>query len=720
MTTRISFSRTAVVVAGFLLAAATIVTSANDAEAQFENKAMNIGSLHHMYNEVGGETEYWWSSYGLEWPSQYQHRGTLRANHMWIARTNFTDGNGQDWPFKIAHVGQRATGFGEYFPQEFRTVSRFPHPEVSVDGLPSIRKVADVDEVDPDMKYDRKIVNVVNSVTGITIKREVFAFSHEDHDNYHIQRYTLTNTGNTDGDADIEAGDQAAEGVYLHLGYRYGYCGTCHIPGQEWGANVMNDIVGDGVRQYETDLRARYTFMGNSPGADIDPLGSPIINDQHWFAQEGDDARLVQQQIMGTATVHAPAEPGGPDADNLNSTSPDELQPSVTGWINTDHSLHGNNSHTAVGKMRREYDMLSGGWAEAEHGHMDPHHANWADPDDDFTTVTDQGDVKKGTGGGYSDFYSYGPYTIPAGESVTIVQVQGVDGLNRQEAIQVGQGFKTAINETGDRFTQQKFSIPQRPDVSLSKNAWVLTGIDSLFSTFDKAIAGWESSSAPPRAPLPPESFAVNSGVGSIELQWTPMDGGPTRSAWEVYRSTREWEGDATNNYEYEKIATLEPSATSYTDEDVQRGLSYFYYIQAVGTEEANDGSVMTNGSGKLRSNRSYTQTYTPASLKRPPGDELSDASVVPNPYVISADESVAWPDENRLAFLDIPGQATIRIYTEMGELVKTIEHTDGSGDDFWQLETEDRQIVTTGVYVAVITNNETGRQTVRKFSVIR
>jgi hypothetical protein len=638
---------------------------------------------------------------------------------MWIARSNFTDADGEEFPAKITHVGSRATGFDQNYPVEFRTVSRFEHPEVFVDGLPSNNKVPDVDEVDPDMKFDRKIVNVINSQTGITLTRNIYAFSQRDHDNYHVQEYILTNTGNTDGDEEIEVGDQVAEGVYLHLGYRYGYCGTCYIPGNEWGANVMNDVVGNGINQHETDLRARYTWMGNSPGAEVDPMGSPILHDNWWFAQEGDDARLIQPQIMGTATIHAPAEPGGPDADNVNSTDPSENQPSVTGWIGTDHGLLSDNSPFDKEKMQREYDMVSGGWAEAEHGHMNPTHAEFVDQDGDYTTVEDQGDVKRWDGGGFQDFFSYGPYTLQPGESVRIVQAQAVDGLNHKEAIVSGRGFKQAVEESGDGFTKQQFTIPSRPDAGpLNKNEWVMTGVDSLFDTFQRSEAAWQSDEAPPRAPNPPARFEVTSGVDNVTLEWEPQQGGPERTGWEVYRSRSDWQGHVSNDYEYELIAELGPGATSYQDTDVQRGLEYFYHIKAVGDAADNDGSVMTR-EGALRSNRMYTQTYAGASLKRQPGT-LTEASIVPNPYVISADETVTWPERDRLAFLDIPDKSKVRIYTELGELVKTIEHTDGSGDEFWRLQTEDRQVITSGVYIAVIENNETGEIAQKKFSVIR
>jgi len=87
----------------------------------------------------------------------------------------------------------------------------------------------------------------------------------------------------------------------------------------------------------------------------------------------------------------------------------------------------------------------------------------------------------------------------------------------------------------------------------------------------------------------------------------------------------------------------------------------------------------------------------------------------------------------DRLAFYGLPGFCTIRIYTERGDLVETIDHQDGSGDELWSSITEARQIIVSGLYIAHIevtrniTDEETGEvfyrkgeQTYRKFVVIR
>jgi len=72
------------------------------------------------------------------------------------------------------------------------------------------------------------------------------------------------------------------------------------------------------------------------------------------------------------------------------------------------------------------------------------------------------------------------------------------------------------------------------------------------------------------------------------------------------------------------------------------------------------------------------------------------------------------------IAFYNIPGYCTIKIYTELGELIKTIEHTDGSGDATWNLITSSDQLIVSGIYIAVVEDTRTGGRTIQKFAVIR
>ena len=151
---------------------------------------------------------------------------------------------------------------------------------------------------------------------------------------------------------------------------------------------------------------------------------------------------------------------------------------------------------------------------------------------------------------------------------------------------------------------------------------------------------------------------------------------------------------------------------TSFDDLSANRGFDYYYFLEVL-----DDGSQ--NNNIPLKSSKFFTITNSPAFLKRPPG-MLEEIRVVPNPYNIAGRDmqyGVSAPD--RLMFLNIPGECTIRIFTERGDLLKTIQHTDGSGDEAWNSITSSRQIVTSGLYIAHF-ETPAGENAIRKFIVVR
>jgi len=78
------------------------------------------------------------------------------------------------------------------------------------------------------------------------------------------------------------------------------------------------------------------------------------------------------------------------------------------------------------------------------------------------------------------------------------------------------------------------------------------------------------------------------------------------------------------------------------------------------------------------------------------------------------------------LRFINLPSDCVIRIFTLNGDLIKTIVHKatvgsvvgDAGGDEWWDLLTENRQLVASGVYIFHI-DSKVGQQT-GKFVIIR
>jgi hypothetical protein len=200
-------------------------------------------------------------------------------------------------------------------------------------------------------------------------------------------------------------------------------------------------------------------------------------------------------------------------------------------------------------------------------------------------------------------------------------------------------------------------------------------------------------------------------------------------TGFRVFRATGRSDGTYTQIHQ----GDLPASATSFDDTTTIRGVDNYYYVVAVGSPSENTGGGLTPAGVALTSNRSYTQSYEAAQLRRPAGTVKSAIRIVPNPYIISSninDQQIVTSQgvvslripgaPDRLAFYNIPGYCTIRIYTELGELIYTIDHNDGSGDAYWQSITSSNQVVVSGVYIAVIQDTQTGETVRKKFVIIR
>ncbi|MGB7054627.1 MAG: hypothetical protein WBE28_04830, partial [bacterium] len=102
------------------------------------------------------------------------------------------------------------------------------------------------------------------------------------------------------------------------------------------------------------------------------------------------------------------------------------------------------------------------------------------------------------------------------------------------------------------------------------------------------------------------------------------------------------------------------------------------------------------------------------------------NVKVVPNPYIIANEWQTRFV-QRRLKFINLPNECTIRIFTLNGELIKTLKHSETSeggvsndlgGDEWWNILSENRQVVASGVYIFHI-ESEVGEQ-VGKFVIVR
>lgn len=120
---------------------------------------------------------------------------------------------------------------------------------------------------------------------------------------------------------------------------------------------------------------------------------------------------------------------------------------------------------------------------------------------------------------------------------------------------------------------------------------------------------------------------------------------------------------------------------------------------------------------------------FYPVSAEPAPSNVQSEIRVVPNPFrQVSGFAEVA--EYKRIAFVNIPAQCTIRIYTLALDLVKTLEHSSGGGIETWGSQsgkdymlTDFAQNVQPGIYIYHIESHVPGHEgetSVGKLAIIK
>jgi len=672
-----------------------------------------VGSLHQWFSSGGAEIEYGRRGRagfesvdqldGLNWPAQFENQDVNVGKSLWIGVPNFADPTtGKLFPHKVICAGRMFMNLGtEIFPVELKLIGKYLHPNVYVDvALASEIDYTDrVDEIDPDLPCDRMIYNTFHTGIGVTCTRRVYAYTQQYHDNYYIYEYVFKNTGIIDLSGEQKL-NETLNDVVFHWQHRYGFAGESYLEGwsptgASWGKNCINDAMGfDDAHPGE--FKAIWAYYGPhsvSPGYTED-IGLP---------DHANGTILAGTNYAGVVVLHADVS-----AQN-HSNAPD--QPMTSYHQPSDRGAQGVDEFDANLMTRKYVEFMTRGHpTQTMAEELGEGFADKYQPED---------------AGGYGASLGFGPYDLAIGDSIRIVFAEGVAGIMKD---------REHVREIATKWFNEitPFDIPgggTTNDRNEYKNAWVLSGKDSLFQTFRRAIDIYNNNfTIPDPPPPPPEEFEVLSGGNKITLTWADNAvSWPNFDGYRIYRAVGR--SDTTFDLIFECSGGTD-LVHSYEDKSALRGFNNFYYIQT-----KDDGSANNIEPGvSLVSSKFYTMTRTEAFLTRPPGKNLSEIRVVPNPYNIKARGlQFGFDTPDRLAFYGLPPKCKIRIFTETGTLIKTIEHTTGSGDELWDSLTSSRQLVVSGLYIAHFEvtedfiNDRTGEtyvkkgeNTFRKFIIVR
>ncbi|MCH8494816.1 MAG: T9SS type A sorting domain-containing protein [Balneolales bacterium] len=603
---------------------------------------LTAGSLHTFYMSSGMEREHALVStqqYGMRWPAIHPKQDAIASKGLWIGTKNFTDEAGQNEEYKVITMGPRSNGATNFFPFEHRLISRFQPTVVSVNGDESYDIDGGlgrhrVDKVDPSLPSDQMIYTRVHTSIGLMMERHNYQWSNYDNDNYHVQEYVFTNNGATGASPLRTLPENTLEDVYITLLHRHAPVRqTRYVIGNAsgWGYNTMNDRFGDGMGPdyglEGTSLRGSFSWHGHFPGSivDHDNIGGPI-----WTGARSPDVsdsdttgRLGAYHFIGYATLHADTSPSD-NSDNLQ-------QPFTMSEINSDAGFMPYGNEPNPSQMVQMYNEMIKGRTDR--------HAYLVEPSGTPGFISPTNDPSRGTSGGFSNFTTYGPYTIPAGESVRIVVAEAVSGISREQALVTGQQFK-------------------RGEISaLEKNEVVFQGRDSLMQTFVRAKSNFDDGFNLPRTPAPPTRFDINRVDGGINLTWEYDNAGTENiTGFSIWRASEYVDAP------YTKVAELNADSRMFFDTpenplgNIEPGVQYYYYITA---------------DAELSSGRYFTQSYIPVnsgpvSIENPSElpRQLSLSQNYPNPFNPQTTIRYEIPDFSmvRLDVFDVLGRRVARL----------------------------------------------------------
>ncbi|QQY81127.1 T9SS type A sorting domain-containing protein [Tamlana sp. s12] len=121
----------------------------------------------------------------------------------------------------------------------------------------------------------------------------------------------------------------------------------------------------------------------------------------------------------------------------------------------------------------------------------------------------------------------------------------------------------------------------------------VNSALKSALVNYNTSLQYIQGEGTPPIIPTDPSiSLTANAGDGSVTLNWTTAN--LSASTFAVYRNT------SSNTSGRTKLTDLSSSATSYTDNSVDNGTTYYYWVQANGNVESNSQSAKPDGDGEI------------------------------------------------------------------------------------------------------------------------
>jgi hypothetical protein len=629
--------------------------------------------------------DYAWSSWNVK------KFGSVAGVKNWLAPngetySHWTSGAHRTHDYNYDPWWKEQLNLMQVLPVDMTIYQRWAQPNVFINGKNIVADGGEDyilshsnTEIDPDLVTERAIKSVWRYTMGVELVQWIYGYSTPVHKDYVLFEYTLTNNGKVYGHEPFDPGQW---------------------PHTEW-PHVME---GQNLQEFwwESNIQALVSNMGDAfsfgnldhVGEFFTPLADEGINTPMYLFYDGDHAgdgvkdwgdpsqddrwvELLSPAYLSLGTLYADKSA----SERIN----DPTMPHNTSIVEERFNDLGKTYLT----MPEQYNAI---FQEGVYWPLD-------------TTAHDRNPSINQP----CAYQCYGPYDLNFNESIQVIQVMAANGISQELCVQYGIAAK-----------QANFQGSIMDDIE----TLVKTGRDSLLNTIHAANwnvngnKGGKEKFDMPDAPRPPANFWVASDGPRIKLTWSKeseeegdFDTGVNDFAgYRVYRAIGR--GDSLYHQVYDGTDNL------YLDEEIVPGYQYFYYVVAY-----DDGMQNWENPGvSLESGRFYCWTgwapegVSSASDPITAESDMENIRVVPNPY---SSAGKTFPGElDQILFTGLPAQCTITIYTLNGDIVHTIEHTDGSGTEDWNLRTEFNQYIVSDVYLYTV-KSDLGEY-LDKFIVIR
>jgi len=601
---------------------------------------------------------------------------------------------------------------------------RYSYPQLKIDWTDyTLNDFGVVDHTKLVGTSDQTVTVTYRNDMGVEIKRTIFAWGQQYHDDYIVVDLVLTNASddtlkdfwvalyNSWAYWDFAKGDNPDVDIYGNIG-GYMLLDWCHYYGSRPGDS----------------LRVWYLYQADHPTQDGDQMGLPV------YTQDG---RLLTCNMLYYTILHASKEPYENDAQDIN----DPLQPRATSAF-SDFVMKFNWGD--IKAREHMYKILTGEyWANSKQLIEDRipgtfHRINNDEQGSPDFRCIEGFSIQSPWHKAWSGF---GPYkNFAPGQKIHIVYATGIQGLRLKKEKWVGERW---LNETLENppelpndetgYFPENFAFPEgASEMDKIKDRWISTVIDSIHKSCSRIKWNYEHNWQIPGSPPPPDSVITTGYGDGVEIKWSCFEA-EAKEYFYGYRILKKIGRMDTVFYELAKFLPKDSlelgEVHAWKDTNILFGASYYYYVQTgyvVNESHPNYSYAYPETKGKiLWSNRLWVPNLIPVKPPRPPQDDLNKIVIAPNPYNIKdpllGGYGVSDEGYRLIMFFNLPPVCKIRIYSESGDLVKTIIHDSPSrtGMETWDMLNDNQQAISSGVYIVVF-EKPNGEVSYQKLVVVR